>query len=116
MPTTLNQPVRVRLGRRQGLLMRVLGLLLVLAVVVAVVGGLFFTYEYHQYQGVVDQRLAQGPLFSSNAQIYAAPKEVRPGQRLTAQTIAAELRKAGYSDDGQAAPLGSYQLQGESRR
>ena len=114
MPTTLNTPVRVRLGRRHGLLMRALGALLLLVLVTAALGAVLFTYEYHQYQGVVDQRLAQGPLFSSNAQIYAAPKEVRPGQRLTAGTIAAELRRAGYSDDGQAAPLGSFQLNGES--
>ena len=114
MPTTLNTPVRVRLGKRHGLLMRVLGALLILVVAVAILGGAIYAYEYHQYQGVVDQRLAQGPLFSANAQIYAAPKEVRPGQRLTAATIAAELRKAGYSDDGQAASLGSYQLNGES--
>ncbi len=114
MPSTLNTPVRVRLGRRHSLLFRALGALLLLVLLVTVLGGIVFAYEYHQYQGVVEQRLAQGPLFSSNAQIYAAPKEVRPGQRLTAATIAADLRKAGYSDEGQGSPLGSYQLSGES--
>ncbi len=114
MPSTLNTPIRVKLGRQHSLLFRALGALLLLVLLGVVLGGLLFAYEYHQYQGVVEQRLAQGPLFSSNAQIYAAPKEIRPGQRLTAQTIAADLRRAGYNDDGQSSPLGTYRVDGES--
>ena len=114
MPTTLNNPIRVRLGRQHSLLWRALGALLVLVLLAAVIFGITFAYEYHQYQGVVDQRLAQGPLFSSNAQIYAAPQEVRPGQRLTAESIAARLRRAGYNSDGEGSQLGSFQQNGES--
>ncbi len=65
---------------------------------------------YVKYQGIVDERLKQ-PLFANTAKIYAAPREVRPGQKLTVQLIANELREAGYTDDGaaQASPLGTYQ-------
>ena len=35
-------------------------------------------------QGIVDERLKQ-PLFANTAKIYAAPREVRPGQKLTVQ-------------------------------
>ncbi len=83
-----------------------------LILLLAVVGGITFAVEYHQYQGLVDQRLAQGPLFSSTAQIYAAPQEVRPGQHLAAEEIAASLRKAGYTSGGGSGALGSYQLNG----
>ncbi len=115
MPTTLRTPVRVRLARpRHSLVWRALQAVLLLVLLLAVVGGLTFAYEYHQYQGLVDQRLAQGPLFSSTAQIYAAPQEVRPGQHLSAESIAAALRKAGYSSAGQASAMGTYQRGDES--
>ncbi len=113
VPSTLNTPVRVKLGRQHSFVWRALAALLLLLLMAAVAGGIVFAYEYHQYQGLVAQRLAQGPLFSSTAQIYAAPQEVRPGQRLTAESIAAGLRKAGYNSDGQS-PLGTFQLNGET--
>ena len=108
-------PVIVKVARQQhSLVWRALRLVLVLVLILAVLGGLTFLVEYHQYQGLVDQRLAQGPLFSSTAQIYAAAQEVRPGQRLSAESIAAGLRKAGYSAGGQSSPMGSYQLSAEA--
>ena len=111
MPSTLRSPVRLKLGGQQhSFVWRALGALLILVLMIAVVGGIVFAYEYHQYAGLVDQRLAQGPLFSSTAQIYAAPQEVRPGQRLTAESIAAGLRRAGYNGDGQSSPMGTFQL------
>ena len=112
MPSTLRTPVRVKVGRQHSIVLRALGALLILALLVGVVGGLVFAYEYHQYAGLVDQRLAQGPLFSSTAQIYAAPQEVRPGQRLTAESIAAVLRRAGY--EGPSSQMGSFQLSGDT--
>ena len=49
---------------------------------------------YFKYQSIVDERLASGPIFANVAQIYAAPREVRVGQRLTVSFIAQELRNA----------------------
>jgi len=68
-----------------------------------------FTYYYSEYRGIVDARLKQ-PLFADTAKIYAAPREVRPGQKLTVQLINEQLREAGYTMDGAAhpSPLGSY--------
>ena len=51
---------------------------------------------------IVDERLKQ-PLFANTAKIYAAPREVRPGQKLSAHLIANELREAGYTVDGAVA-------------
>ena len=75
-----------------------------IALVIITVGG----YYYFKYRGVVDERLKQP--FANTAKIYAAPREVRPGQKLTVRLIANELREAGYSADGasQLSPLGTY--------
>ena len=109
-------PVLVKVARssQHSLLFRAFRVLLVLVLFVAVVCGIVFAYEYHQYAGLVDQRLAQGPLFASTAQIYAAPQEVRPGQHLTAEAIASSLRRAGY--DGPSSVMGTVELQGETVR
>ena len=64
-----------------------------------VVGESIFGYYYFKYRHIVDERL-QKPLFEQTAKIYAAPKEVRIGQKLTPQAVAQELRDAGYSGDG----------------
>ncbi len=70
-----------------------------------------FGYYYYQYRHIVDERL-QKPLFEQTAKIYAAPKEVRVGQKLTPETIAQELRDAGYSGDSdrERSRLGTYAL------
>jgi len=66
-------------------------------------------FYYFRYQGIVDERLKQ-PIFATTAKIYAAPREVRPGQKLSVHLIAEELRDAGYSPDGASTPseLGTY--------
>src|ERR1700677_801133 len=76
-----------------------------------VVGESIFGYYYYQYRHVVDERL-QKPLFEQTAKIYAAPKEVRVGQKLTPEKVAEELRSAGYSGraDRDHSRLGTYAL------
>ncbi len=76
-----------------------------------VVGESIFGYYYYQSRPMVDERL-QKPLFDQTAKIYAAPKEVRIGQKLTAQAVAVELRNAGYSGDNDRdkSKLGTYAL------
>jgi penicillin-binding protein 1B len=88
------------LALRVGLGIVTAGVLLVLSV---------GTYYYVQYHHIVDERLKQ-PIFANTAKIFAAPREVRPGQKLTVQLIANELRDAGYTMDGaaHASQLGTY--------
>ncbi len=90
-------------GPMRGLLVAVLACL--------AIGTAAFGYFYFHYQKVVDDRLAAGPIFASVSQIYAAPREVRPGQKLTADAIATDLRHAGYNSNPQ---LGTFQLNGSS--
>jgi penicillin-binding protein 1B len=85
----LEHPVR-------NIILLVVGVTLLLGLVV---GESIFGYYYFKYRHIVDERL-QKPLFEQTAKIYAAPKEVRIGQKLTPQTVAQELRDAGYSGDG----------------
>ena len=70
----------------------------------AVTGISIFAYFYHKYEGIVDERLKQ-PIFASTAQIYAAPREVRPDKKLSIHWIANELHEAGYTDEGAVAGL-----------
>ena len=49
--------------------------------------GITFTYYSSKYKEVVEQRLSR-PLFNQTPRIYAAPREVRIGQKLTAAAIA----------------------------
>jgi penicillin-binding protein 1B len=78
----------------------------------AVCGFLFLIfsgYYYFKYQGIVDARLKE-PLFANTAKIFAAPREVRPGQKFSVHLIADALREAGYSGDGasQTSELGTF--------
>ncbi len=84
--------------------------LLVLFFVGVILFTCIFGFFYLKYQKVVDDRLAAGPLFAPVAQIYAGPREVRPGQRLTAGSIARDLRQAGYNSNPQ---LGTFQISGD---
>ncbi len=79
--------------------------------VLGAVGAVIFGHYYFEYKTVVDARLS-GPIFANTAQIYAAPREVRPGQKYTVQAIANDLRAAGYTEDGERSPspLGTYSL------
>jgi penicillin-binding protein 1B len=66
-------------------------------------------YYYIKYQHVVDDRMKR-PIFADTAKIYAASRELRPGQKLTVKLIANELTQAGYSADGaaQLSPMGTF--------
>ncbi len=77
----------------------------------AVAGGSVFAYYYSKYQRVVDARFRH-PIFVVTAKIYAAAREVRPGQTLPVSLIANELRQAGYTPAGTTpvSQLGTFSL------
>ena len=105
-------PVKVKLDNSDHpLLWKMARICLLLVVIFAAIGAAVFGYYYHQYRGLVDDRLAKGPLFAPVAQVYAAPQEIRPGQEFSATSIAEALRRAGYNGSSQ---LGSYELRGNS--
>ena len=71
-------------------------------------GASVFTYYYVQFSRLIDQRL-QGPVFPNVAQIYAAPEELKSGQRTSAAEVISHLRLAGYAQR-QGNPRGSYEV------
>lgn len=75
----------------------------------ALAGCTVFGYYYFKYQSLVQARFQQ-PVFVDTAKIYAAPREVRPGQKLPISMIANQLREAGYTSDDVApvSPMGTF--------
>jgi penicillin-binding protein 1B len=61
----------------------------------------FFIHSYRSYAKIVDARLAHGYL-TSRAGIYAAPRTLRRGQKLSAEGLAAALRRAGYVESNES--------------
>jgi penicillin-binding protein 1B len=102
-------------GRGKGLLPRDriirFALLGFLSAALVVVGA--FAYWYVKYDRIIEQRF-RSAVFASSAKIFAAPRVVRVGAKLTAPAIAAELRHAGYAEKDGESPLGSYRLHGAS--
>jgi penicillin-binding protein 1B len=82
---------------------------------VGLVGLIVFSHFYNTYAHIVDERLKQ-PLFANTAKIYAAPREVRLGQKLSERIIANELREAGYTTDGASrlSPMGTFSETGQA--
>src|SRR5215218_9426098 len=85
------------------------------AVIVSVISTVAaFAYLYSQYSKVVDARLASGYM-TSRAGVYAAPRVLRAGQRLTPERLGAALRRAGYVE-GEASRVwnGRFKVEGDS--
>ena len=85
--------------------------MLILVLACLVLFCIVFGFYYFKYQHIVDDRLNNGPLFASTAQVYAAPMEIRPGQKMTVDYIAANLHRSGYNLNPQ---LGTYRISGDS--
>src|SRR5258708_2037800 len=73
--------------------------------------GAFLTHSCRSYAKVVDQRLARGYLIS-RAGIYAAPRTLRAGQKLSPNGLATALRRAGYIESEEASEVwnGSFSV------
>ena len=71
----------------------------------------FLIHSYRSYAKMVDARLAHGYL-NSRAGIYAAPRTLRAGQRLSPDGLAAALRRAGYIESEESSEVwnGSFSV------
>ncbi len=78
------------------------GFLSVSVLVIAV-----FSYWYVKYDRIIEERF-RSPVFSSSAKIYAAPRVIKVGTKISASEIATELRRAGYSDKDGESPMGTF--------
>src|SRR5215813_982666 len=80
------RPVLQRRGVRLGA---------VLLVIAAAIGFGALARSYRYYSQIIDARLASGYL-TSRPGLYAAPRVLRQGQKLTREKLLAALRRAGY--------------------
>jgi penicillin-binding protein 1B len=77
--------------------------------VIAVSFTVIFSYYYIKYDRIIERRF-RTPVFGNAAKIYALPETVRVGEKIEPREIAAELRRAGYSDKDDQSQLGSFRL------
>jgi penicillin-binding protein 1B len=77
------------LRRHPGILWSAVGILLI-----AIGTTAFF---YNKYAALVGERLAHGSLRTGSS-IYAAPKMLAPGDKLSPSELVAQLQRAGYTD------------------
>jgi penicillin-binding protein 1B len=82
---------------------------LVAFLILAVSFTIVFSYFYIKYDRIIEKRF-RTPIFANSAKIYALPRVVRDGEKTDAKQIAAELRRAGYSDKDGESNLGTYHL------
>jgi penicillin-binding protein 1B len=82
---------------------------LVAFLVLAVSFTIVFSYFYIKYDRIIEKRF-RTPVFANSAKIYSLPRVVRDGEKTDAKQIAAELRRAGYSDKDGESSLGTYHL------
>ena len=82
---------------------------LVVFLILAVSFTVLFSYFYIKYDRIIEKRF-RSPVFANSAKIYALPKTVRDGEQIEAKEIAAQLRRAGYSDQEGQSNLGTFRL------
>ena len=81
--------------RRTRLFARTLRISALVLLVIVAVTAIFLIRSYRAYARLIDARLAHGYL-TTRAGIYAAPRTLRAGQKLTRDGLANLLRRTGY--------------------
>ncbi|HLM24568.1 MAG TPA: transglycosylase domain-containing protein, partial [Pyrinomonadaceae bacterium] len=74
---------------------RVVRLGIVLLIITLAIGADSLTRSYQYYSQIIDARLASGYL-TSRPGLYAAPRVLQAGQKLSREKLVAALRRAGY--------------------
>src|SRR3954464_6815303 len=72
-------------------------------------------YYYHVFSQRMD-RLLRGEVFTRSAGIYAAPKQIHPGDGFSADDLVARLMRVGYVEKSQQADnsRGRYTVEGST--
>jgi len=88
--------------------------LIVIALQLAIIGGVIFGFAYVKFSGEIDARL-RGTVFNNASTVFASPSPVREGDAMSAAQVVTHLRKALYSEgepgEG-SSTFGTYQLDG----
>ncbi len=105
--------VKVKAQRKKGGLVRLLlspggKAALAVSLVLLIVGVGALSFVWVRYAHLIDAKLTAGP-FANTSLLFAAPGQVTVGDGAAPEQIAAELRRAGYSESRRN-PLGYYTL------
>jgi len=87
-------------------------ILLGLTLLLVVTGTSVFVYFYVHFARIIDARLA-GDVFDNASLVFAAPTEVRVGEAVGPEAVAARLRRAGYSEGESSPGVGTYRRTGD---
>src|SRR6185369_12541572 len=68
---------------------------LILFIITSAIGADALARSYQYYSQIIDARLASGYL-TSRPGLYAAPRVLQTGQKLSREKLVAALRRAGY--------------------
>jgi penicillin-binding protein 1B len=105
-------PVKVQVPRRALLVRFVLNpwgkVFLATCLVIFAASILVFAWFWVKYSRLIDEKLAGGP-FANTSMLFAAPRSIDVGDESSAQEIAAELRRSGYTESDKNR-LGYYTL------
>ncbi|HEX8845645.1 MAG TPA: PBP1A family penicillin-binding protein [Pyrinomonadaceae bacterium] len=102
---------RITATRRRRLILRSIIASILIIVAASVI---FFICSYNYYASLVDARLKSGYL-TSRAGIYAAPRTLSAGQRMSPESLVEHLRRAGYTEaNASDAWNGSFNVVSES--
>ena len=99
--------------RKNKQIRRLFRLAILVFTVVAGALAIALVHSYRTYAKIVDERLKHGYLVSRSG-IYAAPRTLRRGQRLTSEGLRAALQRAGYFEGDEATEIwnGSFSVNG----
>lgn len=105
------QKVTAQRCRNRRVLHRTLRIAAVACAIATISLSVLLIKSYRSYARLVDARLTHGYL-TSRAGIYAAPRTLRAGQKLTRDGLAVALRRAGYVESDAVSEVwnGSFRL------
>ena len=106
------QKTTARRWRNQRTLRRTMRIAAVVCAIATISLSFLLIRSYRSYARLVDERLTHGYL-TSRAGIYAAPRTLRPGQKLTRDGLATALRRAGYVESDAVSEVwnGSFRVE-----
>ena len=87
---------------------------IVVAIMAAILGGAALVRSYQYYSQIVDARLAGGYL-TSRPGLYAAPRVLQVGQKLSREKLVNALRRAGYLETSASNVWSGSFIAGERR-
>jgi len=77
-------------------------------VTLLILGTMAISYYYVKYSRLIDEKFRSGP-FAGTSRVFAAPKTVSVGDRLSIQDLVSHLRRSGYGES-RANRLGWYHI------